>query len=240
MTNDFNADCDSTPPRQTRRWRESFPAVLAWAAVVLLPCVLTGIAGMPNLAAEESKDKLDFLVARRELHDPFFEQSVVLMLPAEGMPLVVGLIVNKRTHVMIEKLYPKSLAPKTSVATAFFGGPVDFQSPSLIFHSTKAPKHAIPLFGDVYLTFDPDAISAFLRDPSETGGFRLVLGRAQWGPEQLHDEMRNGAWYRIQAEGDVIFDPDSEHLWRRLHERAQPHLDVENFLSGPSAAFLKK
>ncbi len=223
------------PSGRTHRSRE-FLLFACGIAAALLPYCVFATARQSIYAAEESKPKLEFLVARRSLQDPSFTESVVLMLPSEGLPLVVGLIVNKPTKVTLDKIYSPVRAAKGSGASAYFGGPVDYDSasPSLIFHASKAPAHAIPLFADVYLTFDPDVVAGFLRDPKQAGDFRLILGRAQWAPDQLDDEIQEGSWDRIKAEGSVVFDPDSEHLWRRLHDRTQ-RLDVKTLLTEPIA-----
>jgi putative AlgH/UPF0301 family transcriptional regulator len=92
----------------------------------------------------------------------------------------------------------------------------------------------MPLYDDVYLSFDPKLISKLLQDPKQTGDMRLFLGRAQWAPEQLEGEALRGSWYSLRAEGEVIFDRDSEHLWKRLHERAQPQNNVENQIVQPA------
>jgi putative transcriptional regulator len=233
MANQCMARAASAIRLKRRRRLKSFAATLLWGVSLLVFCAVFVRADKSSRESEESMSKLSYLIARRELADPFFEKSVVLMLPSEGMPLVVGLIVNKPTKVTLTRLYPESPVLKDSTATAYFGGPVDFESPTLVFHSAKPPHYALSLFRDVYLTFDPDVISTLLNDPKQKGDFRLILGRAQWGPEQLQNEMREGSWYKLEAEGDVIFDSDSEHLWRRLHDRAQPRLDIRNLLTEP-------
>src|SRR5271157_4558372 len=77
--------------------RENAALALRWEALLLLLCVLGGVAEKPCWAEEKPKAKLLFLVARRSILDPVFERSVVLMLPLKGDPLIVGLIVNKPT-----------------------------------------------------------------------------------------------------------------------------------------------
>jgi len=234
MADEAKADCPTAFRGEARRPRKKAAAALGWVGCLFLFWVLPDVAGNSGWGRPESKDKLLFLVARPQIVDPLFQRSVVLLLPSNQMPLVVGLIVNKPSRIPLLRLYPESPALKNHAANAYFGGPVDIESPSLVFHAPKPPSHAIPLFGDVYLTFDPQFVSTFLQDPKKTGGVRLFLGRAQWLPEQLQGEMLRGSWYSIRAEGDLILDPDSEHLWRRLHQRAEPPLEVENLITAPS------
>lgn len=210
-----------------------------WAALLCGVAVLAGVAATPARAQQKAKTKLLFLVARVEIADPMFEHSVVLMLPSQDGPLIVGLIVNKPTRLSLLKIFPESPALKNHAGNAYIGGPVDMETPALAFHASKPPKKAMPLYDDVYLTFDEELISALMSDPKQSGEVRLFLGRAQWAPEQLRGEDLEGSWYGLRAEGDLIFDPDSEHLWNRLHTRARPPFSVENRRAQPFAARLR-
>jgi len=214
-------------------------AVAGWGALLLLLGILWGAGGNPCRAEQKADTKLLFLVARAPVVDPFFEHSVVLMIPTKGEPLIVGLVVNKPTRLPLAKLFPESPALKNRSESAYMGGPVDMAKPSLVFHAPKPPRQAMLLYDDVYLSFDPKLISKLLQNPKQTGDLRLFLGRAQWAPEQLEGEALRGSWYSLRAEGEVIFDHDSEHLWKRLHERAQPPTSVENRMAQPSWRLLR-
>jgi len=223
------------PESGSRSWRRHRFAATTGAcrASLLLLCVLWGVGQNPCWGEDKPKDKLLFLVARQSILDPVFERSVVLMVPVTGESLIVGLIVNKPTRLRLIELFPKSPTLKNSSQDAYLGGPVDVATPALIFHSPKPPKQAMLLFDDVYLSFDSKFILKLMHDPKQTGDLRLFLGRAQWAPEQLQGEALEGSWYSLRAEGDVIFDRDSEHLWRRLHERARPPASVRNRIPQP-------
>lgn len=196
----------------------------AWSGILLLLFTSVTLCW----GEDQPKGKLLFLVARPSILDPIFTKSVVLMLPITSEPVIIGLIVNKPTRFPLNKLFPRSPRLRNSIDDAYLGGPVDMSTPALVFHAAKPPKHAMPLYDDVYLTFDGKFISRYLQDPGQSGDVRLFLGRAQWDPKQLQGEALEGSWYSLRAEGAVIFDRDSEHLWKRLHERARPPSDVHN------------
>ncbi len=187
-------------------------------------------------AEDKPAEKPLFLVARPTILDPVFARSVVLMLPLEGEPIIVGLIVNKPTKLQLVKLFPDSPNLKDSAEAAYLGGPVDPDTGALAFHAAKAPKQAMLLYDDVYLTFDSKLITKLLRDPKQSGDVRLFLGRAQWDPNQLQGEALEGSWYSLRAEGSIIFDHDSANLWKRMHARAQPPSRVEIRPPHPSMA----
>jgi putative transcriptional regulator len=178
----------------------------------------------------ENEDKTLFLVARPELSDPIFRESVVLMFPSSvvaGEGLVVGLIVNRPARVALSEIFPNDNALKGRSETAYLGGPVDPRAPGVVFRSSKATKEAALLFGDVYVSFDPDFIKELLKKPERTPDLRLFVGRSQWAPAQLQNEIVKGAWYSVRAETNLIFSASPQSLWRRLFERAEP-LNVAN------------
>jgi putative transcriptional regulator len=192
------------------------------SAVLFLVSILLGLPLPSACRAQNKQDKAEFLVARRQIQDPFFEHSVVFMLPAPKTPLIVGLIINKPTHVTLGKLFPNTPEFKNRTEPAYFGGPVDVRIPSVVFRSPTAPEHAVQLYGNVYLTFDYDLISSVFQNSQQAAEPRMFLGRAQWAPDQLQNEIRQGSWYRVQADGDLIFSSQPNGLWRTLHDRAAP------------------
>jgi putative transcriptional regulator len=194
-------------------------------------CLLLILSRMSVHAAQDKPNKRDnedktlFLVARTELRDPIFKESVVLMFPSSvgaGEGLVVGLIINKPARVALSEIFPDDQALKNRSETAYFGGPVDPRIPCVVFRSSKAAKQAVLLFGDVYVSFDPDFIKELLKEPEKTPDLRLFVGRSQWAPAQLQTEMVVEAWYSVWAETNLIFSASPQSLWRKLFERAEP------------------
>jgi putative transcriptional regulator len=201
-------------------------------AAVLASCLLSLVLSMTPAHATQDKpnkgdseDKTLFLVARPELRDPIFKESVVLMFPSSvevGEGLVVGLILNKPARVALSEIFPNDKELKNRSETAYFGGPVDPRAPGVVFRSSKAAKQAALLFGDIYVSFDPDLIKELLKEPRKTPDLRLFVGRSQWAPAQLQNEMVVGAWYSVWAETNLIFSASPQYLWRKLFERAEP------------------
>jgi putative transcriptional regulator len=205
--------------------------IFGWRAAILACLVLLLSAPFAH-GAQRSNRKVVLLVARSEVRDPFFRQSVVLMLPLARGPLVVGVIVNKPTKVQLGRLFPENLAAENRSELAYFGGPVDVAVASVVFRSETAPKNALHLYNKVYLTFDAGLIDSYLKKPERSSTLRLFLGRAQWAPEQLKDEFSRGGWYRMEADGDLVFTSDPNSLWRDLHTQATPGKYVKDIVRG--------
>lgn len=190
------------------------------AAALLLASIELGGVGA---AAQKESDKPIFLVARSELADPLFRQSVVLILPASGTgtDLVVGLIVNKPTHLTLHDLFPRDSALRDRTDMIYFGGPVDIQSPIIVFRSRKSPKQSIHVLGDLYTSFDLHFIEDMLKKPEKGQDVRLFQGRAQWAPDQLQEEVLRKAWYSERAESTWIFSREPGIVWHSLLDRMQ-------------------
>jgi putative transcriptional regulator len=176
----------------------------------------------PKATAE---DKARFLVARPDLGDPLFKESVVLIFPPSVVAvenLVVGLIINRPSRVPLGELFPNDKSLKNRTETAYFGGPVDPDVLGVVFRSSEAAKQATLLFGDIYVSFDSDFIKQLLNKPEKTPDLRLFVGRSQWTTAQLQNEMDLGAWHSVLAETSLIFSASPQMLWRTLFDRAEP------------------
>lgn len=176
------------------------------------------------------KPQSQFLVASRNLPDPFFQKSVVLMLPIKEGQLLVGLIINKPSKIKVRDLFPDSPELQKLDAMAYFGGPVDADVGvrSAIFRSKTPPREATLVFGDVYVSFDPEAIVALEQDPEQAATLRVFVGRAQWAPGQFQNEVALGAWHSLHGGADSIFTTLPEMLWPSLIEQAEPQPLVRN------------
>lgn len=184
-------------------------------------------AGQPAEAAEEPKEKPLYLVARPELVDPYFRQSVVVMLPARQAPLVVGIIVNKPTRLPLRQLFPEIPGLKDKSDNAYFGGPVNIREMIIVFRSSRVPELATRLFDDICISLDSSLVESLLRDSTNRREHRLFLGRAQWAPAQLQGELLRRDWYTLNADSDLIFSPNHETLWRTLLNRARPGTEIK-------------
>jgi putative transcriptional regulator len=164
-----------------------------------------------------------FLVATRDLEDPFFQHAVILMVPSTEPPLLAGLIINNPAKQRVRDLFPQVRDLKGPDETIYTGGPVELDDVpvlhqhrelSVIFRSSSAQSSAMRVFDDVYVATGRDAIAAVLKDPRITD-LRVISGKAQWLHDQLYGEVMAGAWYVIPATADLIFG-DPKDLWATL------------------------
>jgi len=81
------------------------------------------------------------LVARAELPDSNFKDSVVLVMNNTA-PAPVGVIINRPTRIAISRLFPDLERLAKLNDKLYFGGPVEITSVSFIFRAETAPEHA--------------------------------------------------------------------------------------------------
>ena len=165
-----------------------------------------------------SADEPNFLVARPELGDPLFEQSVILMLPPEIMPqLVEGVIVNKPTTIGVKKAFPHSVDLPNAADVIYFGGPVALDVTLMVRRTSSPTGDDHHVFGDLYLSVDPQNIAAILKDPHlDKSNVRVFQGYSQWGIDQLRKEKAQGSWYEVPVNADAVFSTSPAHLWDEL------------------------
>jgi len=166
----------------------------------------------PSSSASSKHLTAIFLVARSELPDPNFGDSVVLVMNDLG-PAPVGIIINRPTRVPLSSLFPdlKSLARLHE--KLYFGGPVEMDSVWFLFRAAKQPKDAVPAFDGVYLSASRDLLMQLLARDKPMEGLRVFLGHSGWAPGQLESEIARGDWALGQANPEAIFSSKSDHPW---------------------------
>lgn len=189
----------------------SFPRArsVARALCVLL---LTVAAPWPT-PADDAKPLTAILIsARTELPDPFFADSVVLVMNNLG-PAPVGVVINRPTSLAVSRLFPdmKRLVPLKD--RVYFGGPVELDSVWFLFRALKAPEHAIRACDGVYLSASRELLLRLLERDKPMEGLRIFVGHAGWGPGQLEAEIARGDWTLAHANPEAIFSRKSEHPW---------------------------
>jgi putative transcriptional regulator len=164
-------------------------------------------------AADDAKPLTAILlVAQIPTNDPFFSDSVVLVMNNLG-PAPVGIIVNRPTQMPVSQLFPdlKSLVPLPD--KVYFGGPVEFDSVWFLFHAATPPAHAIRAFDGICVSANRELLLHLLGRDKPMDGLRIFIGHAGWGPGQLEAEIARGDWTLQHAQADAIFNGKSEHPW---------------------------
>jgi putative transcriptional regulator len=168
-------------------------------------------------AAETSAPAV-FLVAKPELQDPNFAQSVVLVVfPKEGGSL--GVILNRPLTMTVKEAFPAEPQLKGRDDTLYLGGPVRATALMYLFQGSTGPDNALPVVDDLYFSGDGPLLDELLSGQSARVQ-RFFLGYAGWADTQLDVEVAQGSWYVMPADLDTVLKGNPETLWRDLLLRA--------------------
>jgi putative transcriptional regulator len=189
------------------------------ANVRLLCLVLIcGLAG-PGFGADVASMKSILLVARKDLPDPFFRESVVLITQsAGGTP--IGLIVNRPTDVPLSRVFPDVEALSSRDEKLFFGGPVMPEQLVAVFRAAAPRTGALEVLEGVYMSSTRDVFRELLARDNPVDGLRVFAGYAGWAPGQLEAEVARGDWHLTAADARTLFGLKPDSLWRELERRA--------------------
>ncbi len=171
-------------------------------------------AGGPQLDPAKGR----FLVADRDLRDPNFSETVVL-LTDYGEDGAMGVIVNWPTAAPVAELIPQvdGIAERTD--TIFVGGPVARQVMLMLVRSENELPQAERIFGDVYLSSSRDLLQRVISRQIEATGLRLYSGYAGWSAGQLDIELAAGGWRVLPADAELVFAADPDRVWPELMRR---------------------
>jgi putative transcriptional regulator len=164
------------------------------------------------------------LLASPPLGDPNFERSVVLLAnhSEEG---AFGWVINGRELMSMGELLERArvceAAPPDIDGVVRAGGPVGREQVWLLY-PTDQRREGYP--DQVDVGFGITATSsrrvlesiAYGDSPSPIVG---LAGYASWGPSQLEEEIRVGAWLPTDLEAVSLFDEDPSGMWLRAFQR---------------------
>ena len=158
------------------------------------------------------------LVAGRNLPDPNFSETVVLLVEYSGDG-AAGLVLNRPSGAPLSRVLPSVQSAAGVASRAFSGGPV---STGTVLALSRAPCDGCRAIArDVHLVRSSDTLTALLADDGDERRLRVYAGYAGWARTQLEDEVRQGAWRVLAVDARIVFDPNPSSLWRRMIERTE-------------------
>ena len=160
------------------------------------------------------------LVASRDLADPSFVKTVILLVHDEG-DKVLGLILNRRTDIQLSAALPALKAAKGRGDRMYSGGPVDATTVFAMIESPGKVEGAPRVFDDVYLILTRALLEQNIAARRDPGVFHIYLGYAGWTSDQLKREVELGAWFVFPADAATIFDTDPDTLWSRMIRKTE-------------------
>jgi putative transcriptional regulator len=155
------------------------------------------------------------LVASRDLADPNFAQTVILLVRYDAQG-VVGLVLNRRTRVPLSRVLEDLKAAKDRSDPVYLGGPVETPAVFALFQSPNKMKGAEQIFAGIYLITAKALFEQTISTRPDPGVFHVYLGYAGWNKEQLRKEVELGAWFIFPPDASTVFNSDPDSLWKQM------------------------
>jgi putative transcriptional regulator len=171
-------------------------------------------AGMTGAARAVDLSQAVILVASNRLAGSIYEQTVILAAPLpQGGHL--GFVVNRPTSMKLEKLFPEQASTRNVVDPVYAGGPM--LSRAVFAVMRKAPDNNgnfLSLMPGLVVAIDGATVDRIIETTPNDA--RYFVGLMFWAPDDLDDEIRNGAWEVRPADVDTVLRANSPGLWKSL------------------------
>jgi putative transcriptional regulator len=197
-------------------------SVGALLALLVYASVAGDAAVRPDREATEAPLAGRLLVAAPDLDDPNFSETVVYMVHQDRAG-AMGLVINRLlgTGPLDRMLEGLGMAPDVESKRELrvhYGGPVE-PSRAFVLHSPDYHAEDTLVVSDLAaLTASPGILEdiAAGRGPERS---LFALGYAGWAPGQLESELAAGAWFVVEPDAALLFDPDTATKWQRAFDR---------------------
>lgn len=192
-----------------------------WGPVAVAAAVVYGTV----IASGQSTEVKDLgvgklLVSVRDLPDPNFAESVVLLIQYDQQG-TVGLMINRRTRAPVSRIFQNLDTGKHASDPIYIGGPVEMTAVLGLFRSRKKAEEGTSVLSEVYLVSSKALLEKTLAATPGPSDLRLYLGYCGWAGGQLENEVRQGGWWIFEANAGWVFDSDPGSVWSRLIARTE-------------------
>jgi putative transcriptional regulator len=192
-------------------WVKAFPSKNEVRSAVFLPV-------QSKNAKDLGAGKL--LVASRELGDPIFAKTVVLLVQCDDQG-VVGLMLNRRTDVPLSRVVEGLKAANHRSDPVYLGGPVETPTVFALLQSPAKVEGAQHIFGAVYLISTKALFEQTISARPDPSSFHVYLGYAGWTKNQLRKEVDLGGWFIFPPDAATVFDSDPDSLWLQMIQKTE-------------------
>lgn len=187
----------------------------------VLLAVLCGLGSFRAPAQVADLAPGNVLVASRELGDPNFSETVILLVRYEEEEGAMGVIVNRRSDLPLSRVFQDLKQAKGRTDLAYMGGPVEQGNVLGLLKSSVKREGEQAVFPSVYLVSSKALLEKTLAEKAAASVFRVYLGYAGWGPGQLEHEVDLGAWHIMPPDAASVFADDPDSVWPRLIRRTE-------------------
>ncbi len=161
------------------------------------------------------------LVAARGLRDPFFGQSVILLLQHD-ITGSKGLILNRLSDWRLSDVVSDIDGAQADQYPVFFGGPMGVHKVVMLVHTADAGAPARQVTDDIYFSDSRRVFEKLLAARTPADELHFYLGYAGWTTGQLAGEIARGSWHLVKGDPEVVFGA-ADKLWEQLINELEPN-----------------
>lgn len=181
-------------------------------------------ATIPTLVAVSQQNEPApgmFLVAQRGLRDPYFGQTVILLLQHDTNGSL-GLIVNRKVNLQLSDAVADIDQEEARKHSLFFGGPLGTHRIFMLLRTGDAGGQAHQITPDIYFSAHRDVLEHMLDRKTPDSELRVFLGYSSWSAGQLAGELKRDSWYLAEGDSEAVFNTGSNGLWEQLIQTLDP------------------
>ena len=153
-----------------------------------------------------------FLIAAPQLRDPNFRRSVILLLEMNekgAMGLVLSNASEIDTGTFFRSMQLDCMGnPQDSI---YVGGPVQTDRAFILHSPAEAGPETEEVLAGVQISYSIESLRRLSHTRPQR--MRIYLGYSGWAPDQLADEIGEGAWLVHEASSRLIFGHPSVDPW---------------------------
>jgi putative transcriptional regulator len=167
------------------------------------------------MSTEAISLKNHLLIAMPHTHDATFDRTVTLVCVNDEKGSF-GITINRPTDITIGDVF-KQLKLSTNDGElnerpTFSGGPVESKQGFVLHDTSRRWKSTMPVSDELAVTSSQDILEDIINGHGPNN-FLLILGCANWAPQQLEEEMMSNAWLTCPVNASIIFDLPYQQRW---------------------------
>lgn len=126
----------------------------------------------------------------------------------------MGLVISRASDLTMGAFCgSQGLAYAGDVTRAVYvGGPVQTERAFILHGPCEAGPETEEVLKGVFMSYSLESLRILAQRP--TPHLRVFLGYAGWGPGQLADEVREGAWLVHEADPNLVFAEEERDPWQ--------------------------
>ncbi|HTV88980.1 MAG TPA: YqgE/AlgH family protein [Stellaceae bacterium] len=201
-------------------------------SLLVAAAMLARLGAAADNAPADAPASGQLLIAAATIQDPRFYHGVILLVRCDAKG-AFGIMINRPLGERpiadllagddAAKDRDGKTAPAGGMIRVFLGGPVEPQY-GFVIHSTDYRSAATVAVADgIAMT----ATRAILRDIVRHRGprqYRFAIGYSGWSAGQLDGEIARRDWFVAPATPDLVFDADTDRIWRTALSRRTQEL----------------